>query len=133
MCAPRPALPYPAPPRPALPHAARYEMFLDDLPIWGFVGEVRKDKVGEVGAAGAEEKAYIYTHKTFDVSYNTDRIIQVGGWVGGWVGGGGLGAAPARVAGPGRGGGARAWRPVGFAVCFKCTVEVGGAVTWWCV
>lgn len=61
-------------------------MFLDDLPIWGFVGEVRKDKVGEVGAAGAEEKAYIYTHKTFDVSYNTDRIIQVGGWVGGWVG-----------------------------------------------
>jgi hypothetical protein len=25
----------------------RYELFLDDLPMWGFVGEMRKDGSGE--------------------------------------------------------------------------------------
>ncbi|CAJ0845060.1 10467_t:CDS:10 [Entrophospora sp. SA101] len=41
--------------------------FLDDLPIWGFVGET--DKVsGEV---------FLYAHRDFVVSYNEDKIIQV--------------------------------------------------------
>mmetsp|Transcript_26103 Transcript_26103/g.57030 ORF Transcript_26103/g.57030 Transcript_26103/m.57030 type:complete len:589 (-) Transcript_26103:1092-2858(-) len=47
-----------------------YELFLDDLPIWGFVGEAKKDKNGQ-------EAIYIYTHKAFDISYNKDKIIQV--------------------------------------------------------
>ncbi|KAJ9505654.1 hypothetical protein QJQ45_022958 [Haematococcus lacustris] len=46
-----------------------YEMFLDDLPVWGFVGEMRKE--------GDQEHAYIFTHRSFDISYNHDRIIQV--------------------------------------------------------
>ncbi|KAK9810284.1 hypothetical protein WJX72_007991 [[Myrmecia] bisecta] len=47
-----------------------YELFVDELPVWGFVGpppEETKD----------EEQIYIYTHKSFDINYNENRIIQV--------------------------------------------------------
>ncbi|CAG8609377.1 12513_t:CDS:10 [Funneliformis caledonium] len=44
-----------------------YQMFLDDLPIWGFVGEL--DSVsGDV---------FLYTHREFEMSYNDDKIVQV--------------------------------------------------------
>ncbi|CAI2176597.1 7819_t:CDS:2 [Funneliformis geosporum] len=44
-----------------------YQMFLDDLPVWGFVGEV--DSVsGDV---------FLYTHREFEMSYNDDKIVQV--------------------------------------------------------
>jgi len=45
----------------------RYELFIDDLPVWGFVGpppEETKD----------DENIYIYTHKAFDVNYNENRV-----------------------------------------------------------
>jgi hypothetical protein len=45
----------------------RYELFIDDLPVWGFVGpppEETKD----------EEHIYIYTHKSFDINYNENRV-----------------------------------------------------------
>lgn len=45
----------------------RYEMFIDDLPIWGFVGEVKRHKDGS-------ETTLIYTHKTLDISYDKDRV-----------------------------------------------------------
>ncbi|GAX72801.1 hypothetical protein CEUSTIGMA_g256.t1 [Chlamydomonas eustigma] len=48
-----------------------YELFLDDLPMWGFVGEIKK------GVKERKEVAYIFTHKVIDISYNNDRIIQV--------------------------------------------------------
>lgn len=44
-----------------------YELFIDDLPIWGFVGpppEETKD----------DEQIYIYTHKAFDINYNGNRV-----------------------------------------------------------
>jgi transmembrane 9 superfamily protein 3 len=44
--------------------AHRYELFIDDLPMWGFVGEMSK---------GGEE-ANIFTHMVFDISYNKDRV-----------------------------------------------------------
>ncbi len=47
--------------------ARRYELFLDDLPVWGFVGpppEETKD----------EQHIYIWTHKSFDINYNEDRV-----------------------------------------------------------
>ncbi|UJR35150.1 hypothetical protein I4U23_027919 [Adineta vaga] len=44
-----------------------YQMFIDDLPIWGIVGEM--DESGK--------QAYIWTHKKFEVAYNDDRIIDV--------------------------------------------------------
>lgn len=47
-----------------------YQLFLDDLPIWGMVGEIVTEPSGE-------EKLYIYTHKKFSISFNEDRIIEV--------------------------------------------------------
>ncbi len=47
--------------------ACRYELFMDDLPVWGFVGpppEETKD----------EEHIYIYIHKSFDINYNDNRV-----------------------------------------------------------
>lgn len=43
-----------------------YELFMDDLPIWGFVGELKQVK--------DKEQAFIYTHKQLDISYNKDRV-----------------------------------------------------------
>lgn len=47
-----------------------YQLFLDNLPLWGMLGEV-------VPEAGGEEKIYLFTHKKFVISYNQDRIIEV--------------------------------------------------------
>jgi transmembrane 9 superfamily protein 3 len=44
-----------------------YQMYLDDLPIWGIVGEI-------------EEKGqdfYIWTHKKFEIGWNGDKIVDV--------------------------------------------------------
>ena len=45
---------------------------MDDLPVWGFVGpppEETKD----------EEHIYIYTHKSFDINYNDNRVCTPAG------------------------------------------------------
>jgi len=56
-----------------------YQFFLDDLPIWGMVGELTATEALE----GADElrdtdgDALVYTHKNFVLAYNGRRIIQV--------------------------------------------------------
>jgi len=44
-----------------------YQMYLDDLPIWGIVGEI--DEKGE--------DFYIWTHKKFEIGWNGDQIVDV--------------------------------------------------------
>merc|ERR1719409_1905221 len=79
----------------AIRHHYWYEFVMDDLPIWGFVGEHVDEKSTLTGSKSATTTAeaadlmaddvvehrggtvYIYTHKTFDISYNGDRIIGV--------------------------------------------------------
>eukprot|EP01128_Nolandella_sp_AFSM9_P007101 TRINITY_DN3797_c0_g1_i2.p1 TRINITY_DN3797_c0_g1~~TRINITY_DN3797_c0_g1_i2.p1 ORF type:complete len:439 (-),score=62.94 TRINITY_DN3797_c0_g1_i2:108-1403(-) len=39
------------------------EMFIDDLPVWGMIGQ--------------NDTGMIYTHKTFHLHFNADRIIEV--------------------------------------------------------
>eukprot|EP00494_Astrolonche_serrata_P024287 UN24545 len=47
-------------------------MYLDDLPIWGMVGEmIPSESNPEV------LEPYVYTHKSFEIGYNSDRIIEV--------------------------------------------------------
>ncbi|KAG2267890.1 hypothetical protein Bca52824_062445 [Brassica carinata] len=48
-----------------------FEFFMDDLPLWGFVGELQSDKIGE------NAKHVLYTHKNIIVKYNKDQIIHV--------------------------------------------------------
>jgi hypothetical protein len=46
-----------------------YELFMDDLPIWGFVGDIRPSKL-----VGEDDTVVLYTHKQLDISYNGDRV-----------------------------------------------------------
>jgi transmembrane 9 superfamily protein 3 len=48
-----------------------YELFLDDLPMWGMVGETLRDD-----QHGRMEK-HIFTHRSISISYNQNRIIEV--------------------------------------------------------
>ncbi len=45
----------------------RYELFIDDLPVWGFVGPPPEE-------AKDEKQIYIYAHKSFDINYNENRV-----------------------------------------------------------
>lgn len=45
------------------------QMFLDDLPIWGFIGRAQKVAGGVA--------YYLFTHIHFDVLFNGDRVIEV--------------------------------------------------------
>ncbi|CAD7698457.1 unnamed protein product [Ostreobium quekettii] len=48
-----------------------YEMFVDELPMWGFVGEARRSP------ESGKSQEQIYLHKDFRIGYNKDRIIEV--------------------------------------------------------
>ncbi|CAN6584549.1 unnamed protein product [Malus baccata var. baccata] len=48
-----------------------FEFFMDDLPLWGFVGDLQQDKNSGNG------KHVLYTHKNIIVKYNNDQIIHV--------------------------------------------------------
>jgi len=44
-----------------------YQMYLDDLPIWGIVGELDEK----------DNAYYIWTHKKFEIGYNENMIVDV--------------------------------------------------------
>ncbi|GKA90629.1 transmembrane 9 superfamily member 1-like protein [Tanacetum coccineum] len=43
---------------------------MDDLPLWGFVGELHTDR-------NNDNKHVIFTHKNITIQYNKDQIIHV--------------------------------------------------------
>lgn len=45
----------------------RYELFIDELPVWGFVGPPPEETKGD-------DNIYVYTHKAFDIDYNDNRV-----------------------------------------------------------
>ncbi|XP_071455609.1 transmembrane 9 superfamily member 3 [Hetaerina americana] len=46
-----------------------YQMYIDDLPVWGIVGEVEEN--------GGVYSHYIWTHKKFDIGFNGKQIVDV--------------------------------------------------------
>jgi hypothetical protein len=50
-----------------------FQMFYDDLPIWGFIGKLEK----LMKSSGNEHKYFIFTHMHFDISYNDDRVVEI--------------------------------------------------------
>lgn len=44
-----------------------YQIYIDDLPVWGIVGELVQNKDG----------FYIWTHKKFEIGYNEDQVVEV--------------------------------------------------------
>ncbi len=49
-------------------------MYLDDLPVWGFIGKLEK------GAGSSKERLFLFTHFHFELLYNKDNVIEVGRW-----------------------------------------------------
>jgi len=47
-------------------------MYLDDLPVWGFIGKVEKSP-----QPGGRERFFLFTHFHFDLLYNGANVIEV--------------------------------------------------------
>lgn len=45
-----------------------FELFMDELPMWGYVGEVKRGHLGE------QRGVLLYPHWQLDISYNGDRV-----------------------------------------------------------
>ena len=57
-----------------------FEMMLDELPIWGYVGELEREaKSKEHGKKDAEHDAryYLFAHLDFSIAWNGPHIIEV--------------------------------------------------------
>jgi hypothetical protein len=51
-----------------------FQMYYDDLPIWGFIGKIEK----LLKAGGASELRYfLFTHVHFDIAYNADHVVEI--------------------------------------------------------
>ncbi|DBA96073.1 TPA: Transmembrane 9 superfamily member 2 [Trebouxia sp. C0004] len=51
-----------------------FQMFYDDLPIWGFIGKVEKIlRTGEK----PDLKFFLFTHIHFEVLYNNNRVVEI--------------------------------------------------------
>lgn len=50
-----------------------FQMYYDDLPVWGFIGKTEKIiKNGE-----SHYRYFLFTHIDFDVTYNADHVIEI--------------------------------------------------------
>ncbi|KAL2252566.1 transmembrane 9 superfamily member 2 [Sesamum indicum] len=50
-----------------------FQMYFDDLPIWGFLGKVEKEEKSDP----SEYKYYLFKHLHFEIFYNKDRVIEI--------------------------------------------------------
>ncbi|PPD68946.1 hypothetical protein GOBAR_DD34173 [Gossypium barbadense] len=50
-----------------------FQMYYDDLPIWGFLGKVEKE--GKTDPA--DYKYYLFKHLVFEIHHNKDRVIEI--------------------------------------------------------
>ena len=53
-----------------------FEMYLDDLPMWAYVGEVVHEEF-LLGKSIQGSKVYIYPHLSFSIGYNNNQIVAV--------------------------------------------------------
>jgi len=51
-----------------------FEMMLDELPIWGYVGELETRGAAETANS---TRYYLFTHLDFSIAYNGEHIIEV--------------------------------------------------------
>ncbi|XP_059065674.1 transmembrane 9 superfamily member 2-like isoform X2 [Cryptomeria japonica] len=50
-----------------------FQMYYDDLPIWGFIGNFQKGNEARPNGT----TYLLYTHTGFDIFYNNDRVIEI--------------------------------------------------------
>ncbi|XP_077235779.1 transmembrane 9 superfamily member 3-like [Tasmannia lanceolata] len=51
-----------------------FQMYYDDLPVWGFIGKI-KEKMGILNET--RPRYYLFEHLQFDVLYNQNQIIEI--------------------------------------------------------
>ncbi|KAI9072697.1 hypothetical protein K1719_045344 [Acacia pycnantha] len=51
-----------------------FQMYLDDLPFWGFIGRAEEESWA---GGGKGPKYYLFKHVQFDVLYNGNQIIEI--------------------------------------------------------
>ncbi|RWW22438.1 hypothetical protein GW17_00013361 [Ensete ventricosum] len=49
-----------------------FQMYYDDLPLWGFLGRIEKNKLDS-----SESKYLLFKHIHFEILYNDDRVIEI--------------------------------------------------------
>ena len=52
-----------------------FEMFIDDLPMWGYIGEVAHEEF-LLGQSIQGAKVYLYPHLHFSIGYNGQHIVS---------------------------------------------------------
>mmetsp|Transcript_13838 Transcript_13838/g.29854 ORF Transcript_13838/g.29854 Transcript_13838/m.29854 type:complete len:608 (+) Transcript_13838:164-1987(+) len=50
-----------------------FQMYYDDLPVWGFIGKM--EKIIKQGIS--EMRYFLFTHIDFDIKYNDDKVIEI--------------------------------------------------------
>jgi transmembrane 9 superfamily member 3 len=67
----------------AIQHRWLYQMYLDDLPVWGMVGELVNREDGDYAVMTDMQSStfdllpMVYTTRMLTVQYNQDQIVQV--------------------------------------------------------
>jgi len=56
--------------REAVKNSYYFQMYYDDLPLWGFIGKVEKE-------SKIDQKYSLFTHLHFDIKFNKDRVIEI--------------------------------------------------------
>ncbi|KAK4484101.1 hypothetical protein RD792_011321 [Penstemon davidsonii] len=59
--------------RKALDKDYYFQMYYDDLPIWGLIGRVNREEKADP----SDYRYYLYQHIQFDILYNKDRVIEI--------------------------------------------------------
>ncbi|KAH9317376.1 hypothetical protein KI387_019145, partial [Taxus chinensis] len=49
-----------------------FQMYYDDLPIWGFIGKIENEKMEQ-----KDRRYLLYKHLHFDILYNKNRVIEI--------------------------------------------------------
>jgi hypothetical protein len=52
-----------------------FEMFIDELPMWGYVGEVAHEEF-LLGKSIQGARVYLYPHLHFSIGFNNDQIVS---------------------------------------------------------
>uniref|UniRef100_A0A0D6QWY8 Transmembrane 9 superfamily member n=1 Tax=Araucaria cunninghamii TaxID=56994 RepID=A0A0D6QWY8_ARACU len=50
-----------------------FQMYYDDLPVWGFIGKLEKDNKADPNSV----RYLLYKHVHFEIFYNNDRVIEI--------------------------------------------------------
>ena len=54
-----------------------FQMVVDDLPVWGMVGELPAEETKGLHDPKLHGKMRLFTHRSFSIGYNGERVVEV--------------------------------------------------------